>query len=66
MTTVYIFRWIEGQNKRRLEAFNFVDGMTKVLSLVLQANKEGLPVSGMSSFSTVYNESMNNINLRLI
>lgn len=66
MTTVYIFRWMEGQNKRLLEAFNFVDGMTKVLSLVLQANKEGLPVSGMSSFSTVYNESKNNINLRLI
>ena len=57
---------MEGQNKRLLEAFNFVDGMTKVLSLVLQANKEGLPVSGMSSFSTVYHESKNNINLRLI
>ena len=66
MTTVYKFTWMEGSNKRLLEEFSLKEGMEKVLSLVLAANKEGLLISGMTSYSTTYNESKNNITLRLI
>lgn len=66
MTTVYKFTWNEGSYKRLLEEFSFEDGFKKVLSLVLAANKEGLLISGMTSFKTTFEASKNDITLRLI
>ena len=57
MTTVYKFTWNEGSNKRLLEEFSLKEGMEKVLSLVLAANKEGLLISGMTSFATTFEAS---------
>ena len=66
MTTVYKFTWNEGSNKRLLEEFSLKEGMEKVLSLVLAANKEGLLISGMTSFATTFEASKNDITLRMI
>ena len=66
MTTVYKFTWNEGSNKRLLEEFSLKEGMEKVLSLVLAANKEGLLISGMTSLKTTFEASKNDITLRMI